>query len=238
ARGHPPLLFDRGNPDPLRGRGQVPGGAAAGGAFQGQVRRGGRGRGAGAVRRRLGPGPGVQHPARDRGPLRRQQPRSPGAHQGRDGGGPAAASRSGTFPVGVGGGSMGGHLWVRGGTLVGEHGTWRADLLILDGRIAAVGDPAAWTGGLADLDVPVLDASGRHVLPGVIDVHVHFRDPGLTHKEDFLTGSAAAACGGVTTVLDMPNTVPPVNTAAALEQKRRAIEGRSYVDYGLYGAIT
>lgn len=132
----------------------------------------------------------------------------------------------------------GGRLWVRGGTLVGEHGTWRGDVLILDGKIAAVGDPAAWA-RLPHLDdVPVLDASGRHVLPGVIDVHVHFRDPGLTHKEDFLTGSAAAACGGVTTVLDMPNTIPPVSTAAALEHKRRAIEGRSYVDYGLYGAIT
>ena len=57
-----------------------------------------------------------------------------------------------------------------------------------------------------------IDLNGMIVLPGLIDAHVHFRDPGLTFKEDFYTGSAAAAAGGFTTVLDMPNTIPPTNT--------------------------
>ncbi|HLT58998.1 MAG TPA: allantoinase AllB [Limnochordales bacterium] len=84
----------------------------------------------------------------------------------------------------------------------------------------------------------VIDATGLYVLPGLVDVHVHFREPGLTHKEDFLSGTAAAACGGVTTVLDMPNTKPPVATAAALLAKAQQVAGRAYVDYGLYGAVT
>src|SRR6266487_4702058 len=93
-------------------------------------------------------------------------------------------------------------LLVRGGTLVSSNGQVRADLGVRDGRIAAVGfdlGPAA----------EEVDASGRHLLPGLIDVHVHFREPGLTYKEDFSSGSTAAVCGGITTVIDMPNTVPP-----------------------------
>ena len=64
-----------------------------------------------------------------------------------------------------------------------------------------------------------IDAKNNFVLPGLIDCHVHFREPGLTHKEDFLTGSFAAAKGGITTVLDMPNTLPPTTTLEALEEK-------------------
>ena len=80
------------------------------------------------------------------------------------------------------------------------------------------------------------DAKGLHVLPGAIDSHVHFRDPGYPHKEDWGSGSAAAACGGVTTVFDMPNTVPPTGTleALAIKQKNAAI---SHVDYGIYGLL-
>ena len=66
-----------------------------------------------------------------------------------------------------------------------------------------------------------LDATGLHVLPGAIDDHVHFRDPGYPHKEDFATGTAAAAFGGVTTVFDMPNTIPPTGTAKVLAGKHR-----------------
>src|SRR3989344_3307279 len=58
----------------------------------------------------------------------------------------------------------------------------------------------------------IIDAKNNFVLPGLIDVHVHMREPGLTHKEDFLTGSMAAAKGGITTILDMPNTIPPTTT--------------------------
>lgn len=131
-------------------------------------------------------------------------------------------------------------LWIRGGIIVTEYGEFPADIKIADGKIAAVVRPGEkWEHGERDSgDALTVDASGCHVLPGVIDVHVHFRDPGLTHKEDFLTGSAAAACGGVTTVLDMPNTVPPVATADIFAEKKAALEGRSYVDYGLYAVIT
>ncbi len=102
-----------------------------------------------------------------------------------------------------------------------------------DGRIVAiaVGDhlpPARET----------INGDGRDLLPGVIDGHVHFREPGLTDKEDFETGSRAAARGGVTTVLDMPNTVPPVETAAILRDKAALLERRSLIDYGLICVVT
>ncbi len=82
-----------------------------------------------------------------------------------------------------------------------------------------------------------LSCKGALILPGLIDIHVHFRDPGHTYKEDFLTGSAAAAFGGVTTVLDMPNTQGFVVTPDDLARKLRAIEGRSYVDFGFYALL-
>ena len=82
----------------------------------------------------------------------------------------------------------------------------------------------------------IIDVKNNFVLPGLIDVHVHFRDPGLTHKEDFLTGSMAAAKGGITTVLDMPNTIPPTTTLDALDEKR-ILAKKSVVNYGFnFGA--
>src|SRR5712675_3003749 len=83
----------------------------------------------------------------------------------------------------------------------------------------------------------ILDARGLHVLPGAIDVHVHFRDPGYAHKEDFATGTAAAAFGGVTTVFDMPNTIPPTGTAEVLADKQRMAAASAHVDFGLYGLL-
>ena len=83
----------------------------------------------------------------------------------------------------------------------------------------------------------VIDARSNLVLPGLIDCHVHFREPGLTHKEDFLTGSMAAAKGGVTTVLDMPNTLPPTTTVEALEEKRK-LAAKSIVNYGFHFGAT
>lgn len=82
------------------------------------------------------------------------------------------------------------------------------------------------------------DYGNMIILPGAVDPHVHFRDPGLTHKEDFQTGSLAAAFGGVTCVLDMPNTLPPITTKGRLKEKKEAIAGRSWVDYGLFAAAT
>jgi len=85
----------------------------------------------------------------------------------------------------------------------------------------------------------VVDASGLLVLPGAIDPHVHFDEPGFTHREDFLHGSMEAAKGGVTTVIDMPCTsLPPVTNPAALDNKLRAISARAVVDYALFGGVS
>ena len=98
-------------------------------------------------------------------------------------------------------------------------------ILIEGGRIAEIGEDLA-----ADA---VFDAKGCTVIPGAIDGHVHFREPGYEHKEDFYTGSCSAAAGGVTTVLDMPNTNPPTLTQESLELKRKLAQ-KSIVNYGFH----
>jgi allantoinase len=82
-----------------------------------------------------------------------------------------------------------------------------------------------------------VDAGGALILPGLVDIHVHFREPGHIYKEDFASGTAAAAVGGVTTVLDMPNNAVPISTAALLQEKRALVEPKALVDFGLYGII-
>lgn len=82
----------------------------------------------------------------------------------------------------------------------------------------------------------IIDAKGNPILPGLIDSHVHFRDPGLTYKEDFKTGSFAAAAGGFTTVMDMPNTEPPTNTKKAFLKKLDIAE-KSIVDFALHAGV-
>ena len=122
-------------------------------------------------------------------------------------------------------------LLLAGGTLVSHEGRVRADLAVAGDTIAAIGAP-----GTLGPARETLDATGLHVLPGAIDVHVHFRDPGMAHKEDWDTGTAAAAMGGVTTVFEMPNTFPPTGTPEALADKfTRARTAR--VDFGLYGLL-
>ena len=134
-------------------------------------------------------------------------------------------------------------LLIKGGTIWTESGPVHGDLLLdMDGRVAEIVDRSRTTGSVSSPPGPpvrpeqIIDATGLWVLPGAVDVHVHFRQPGLTASEDFTTGSAAAACGGVTTVLDMPNTLPPVRDKEALLAKIQEIAGCSYVDYGLFGA--
>jgi dihydroorotase len=83
----------------------------------------------------------------------------------------------------------------------------------------------------------VIDAAGKYILPGIIDVHVHFREPGFTYKEDFGTGTMAAAAGGVTTIFDMPNNKPFITTVKAFKEKLELIRNKGYVDYGLVVAI-
>jgi dihydroorotase len=83
-----------------------------------------------------------------------------------------------------------------------------------------------------------LDVGNNLILPAGIDLHVHFRDPGYIHKEDFSTGSQAAVFGGISCVFDMPNTQPPTTNAQALKEKRQIAGRKSYVDFGLYAAVS
>jgi dihydroorotase len=125
-----------------------------------------------------------------------------------------------------------------------------ADLVIKEGRvavssslrscaIASKGGEITWIGSNSNAPKAgrVIDASGLVVLPGVIDVHVHMRDPGATYKEDFRSGTSAAAAGGVTTVFDMPNNSPPTKDVDSLRQKAKAAEEKAIVDYALYGLL-
>ena len=123
-------------------------------------------------------------------------------------------------------------LLVKGGTCVTPAGAGRADVGVQDGRIAAVGDLSGASAG------EVVDARDLHVLPGVIDSQVHFREPGLTHKEDLGTGSAGAALGGVTTFFDMPNTQPNTDSAEALAWKVARAKATSFVDFAFYVGAT
>jgi dihydroorotase (multifunctional complex type) len=124
-------------------------------------------------------------------------------------------------------------LIVRNGTLVSGSGRRLADIAIRDGQVVAV-EPRGQLAGKATNE---LDATGRYVLPGLIDGHVHFRQPGLESKETWLTGSRAAVMGGVTTVLDMPNTVPLTDRLAAVDAKLRLAEAQAYCDFGLFGLL-
>ena len=108
----------------------------------------------------------------------------------------------------------------------------RREISVENGVIASIG-----------VDLPdsgeEIDAEGLLVLPGAIDPHVHFFDPGYTHKESFATGSAAAAAGGITTVIDMPDTsIPMAIDGQSVQKKREHIESQSVVDFGLFGGVS
>ena len=122
-------------------------------------------------------------------------------------------------------------LVIKGATIVTDTARFRGAIAVKDGAILCIGDDAAMPEA-----VEVLDAAGKYVLPGAIDAHVHFREPGYTHKETWETGTASAAMGGVTTVFEMPNTDPPTGTVAALNLKFEAAK-KAYVDFGIYGLL-
>jgi dihydroorotase (multifunctional complex type) len=124
-------------------------------------------------------------------------------------------------------------LAIRGGTVVLETGPADADVVIRGERIAALTAP-----GFGPVAGETLDARGLHVLPGLIDLHVHFRDPGLTHKEDFATGTRAALAGGFTTVFDMPNVQPATATAGAFRAKAALAASKALCDFGLWAGGT
>lgn len=123
-------------------------------------------------------------------------------------------------------------LIIRNGICVTPRGTAKTDVGVRDGRIAAIGDLVT-----ADA-VEVFDAAGLHVLPGVIDSHVHFREPGFEHKETMATGSRSAVLGGVTSVFEMPNNNPPTTTHADLEDKLTRAEAGMHCDYAFYISAT
>jgi dihydroorotase-like cyclic amidohydrolase len=123
-------------------------------------------------------------------------------------------------------------LVVKNGTIVTSTHRFRGGVAIDDGTIVAIG---------VDSELPkaerTIDATGLYVLPGVINPHVHFREPGLEYKEDFNTGSTAAVMGGVCTVVDMPNTKPPTANPEIVALKERLIEEKSYCDIGVIGVV-
>jgi dihydroorotase len=119
-------------------------------------------------------------------------------------------------------------LVVKGGVCVTPNGIGEADIGVRQGRIAALGD----LGQVKAAET--VDARGLHVLPGVIDSQVHFREPGLEHKEDIETGTRAAVLGGVTAVFDMPNTNPGTLHPAELGDKLARAEGRAWCDIAFY----
>jgi len=122
---------------------------------------------------------------------------------------------------------------IQGGRILVAGELVAADLVVEGERIAAIvaRDEAV-------TDARELDATGRVVLPGIIDLHAHTREPGYTHKEDFLTASMAGAAGGVTTMVDMPNVEPPTDTVARLQEKRALADEKSIIDWGHFAAGT
>jgi dihydroorotase len=123
-------------------------------------------------------------------------------------------------------------LIVKGAAVVNHDGVSERDIGVRDGRIAALGILPR------SAAAEVIDAGSLHVLPGVIDTQVHFREPGLEHKEDLATGSCAAVMGGVTAVFEMPNTRPPATSAETLADKVHRARGRMSCDFAFYVGAT
>ena len=121
---------------------------------------------------------------------------------------------------------------IKNGTVVTPDNTFEGGVAIHDGKFVAIGTDDSLPEGAREID-----AKGKHILPGLIDGHVHFREPGMTHKEDFGTGSRSAVAGGITCVVDMPNTIPPVTHPEQVEEKKRLAEEKSLLDFALLGVV-
>jgi dihydroorotase len=119
-------------------------------------------------------------------------------------------------------------LVIRGGTVVNQDGEGKRDIGVRAGRVVAIGDLGRAAAG------ETIDAAGLHVLPGVVDTQVHFREPGLTHKEDLEAGSRSAVLGGVTGVFEMPNTNPLTTSAETLADKVARGRHRMHCDFAFY----
>ncbi|MFT6557117.1 dihydroorotase [Sneathiella sp.] len=119
-------------------------------------------------------------------------------------------------------------LLIKNGTVVSARGIEQADIAIENEKIVAIGSLSSWSAS------EEIDASGLHVFPGVIDSQVHFREPGLEHKEDLATGTAAAAMGGVTAIFEMPNTKPLTLTAQDMADKVRRGREKAWTDFAFF----
>lgn len=119
------------------------------------------------------------------------------------------------------------------GKVVTPERIFDATVFVKDGKIIDVEE-----GHVDTSDVEEIDVAGKYILPGAIDVHVHFRTPGNTEKEDWVHGSKSALAGGVTTVLDMPNTNPPTISQKLLDEKRVLVKDDVLVNYGFYAGAT
>ena len=124
-------------------------------------------------------------------------------------------------------------LLIKNARLINEGEIRDADVLIEGERIAEVGASIS-----APPDAGVIDASGRYLMPGMIDDQVHFREPGLTNKGDLATESAAAVAGGITSFMDMPNVNPQTTVRSALADKYELAAGRCTANYGFYLGAT
>jgi allantoinase len=122
-------------------------------------------------------------------------------------------------------------LVIRNGMVITSRERYKADLVCEDGLIAALEAPGSASGAYDE----EIDAKGMLIFPGFIDPHVHSRDPGLTEKEDFAHSTLAAAAGGVTTILEMPNAIPPVNDVSIFRERAKQHERVAFVDFGLWG---
>jgi len=124
-------------------------------------------------------------------------------------------------------------ILIKGGTLIASKKTFPGDILIDNEKIKKIGR------NIKDKRADLIDAKGFLVFPGLIDIHVHFREPGTTtHKEDFYTGSCAAIAGGVTTVVDMPNNNPSIDSEKILRQKMKVAKEKAVCDYQFYIGAT
>ena len=108
------------------------------------------------------------------------------------------------------------------------------NLIIEDGKIEEIKKDLLPSDKTTD---KIIDLKEKIIIPGLIDPHVHLRDPGLTHKEDWESGSKAAAHGGYTTIIDMPNTIPPTNTVKAFKEKKEIANKKSYIDFALHAGV-
>ena len=129
---------------------------------------------------------------------------------------------------------------IKNGTIINEGRQFVGSLIVRDGRIADVKEGRTSDGFCADSfgEHEVIDAEGCFILPGIIDTHVHFREPGLTHKADIESESRAAAFGGVTSYFDMPNTKPQTTTVSTLREKQAAAREKSHVNWAFFPGAT